>query len=87
MYSDLQNLGYNPYAPEFAALIRQGKASRRYWRLVTPILNFMIRHRIFLGRNVTRSLRWLGMNAEELRITRPVPDAPRRLPLPLARVS
>ncbi len=33
MYSDLQNLGYNPYAPEFAALIREGKASRRYWRV------------------------------------------------------
>ena len=26
MYSDLKNLGYNPYAPEFATLIREGKA-------------------------------------------------------------
>jgi len=26
MYSDLKHFGYNPYAPEFADLIREGKA-------------------------------------------------------------
>lgn len=82
MYSDLHHLGYNPYAPEFAALIRQGKASRRTWRWIGPILDFMIRHRLFLGRNVTRSLDWLGLRAEDLRITRPAPGTT-RVSLPL----
>lgn len=83
MYSDLEHLGYNPYAPEFAALIRQGKASRAYWRFMLPVVNFMIRRRWFLGRQVTQSLRWLGLRPEELRITRPTPAADRRIPLPL----
>ena len=83
MYSDLQNLGYNPYAPEFSALIREGKASRRYWRIVTPIVNFMIRYQVFLGRNVSRSLKWLGLKPTDLRITRPTPDEAGRLALPM----
>ena len=28
MYSDLKNLGYNPYKPEFCSLIREGKAQQ-----------------------------------------------------------
>jgi hypothetical protein len=83
MYSDLEHLGYNPYAPEFAALIRAGKASRRYWRFMMPLLNWMIRSRLFLGRNVTRSLRWLGLRLDDLRITRPAPAAAGRIPLPV----
>jgi len=75
MYSDLKQLGYNPYAPEFSRLIREGKASRWYWRLMTPVVNGMIRHRVFLGRNVTKSLEWLGLRPEELRITRRVAPA------------
>ncbi|HOX05644.1 MAG TPA: hypothetical protein PK280_04505 [Planctomycetota bacterium] len=68
MYSDLRNLGYNPYAPEFARLIREGRASRSYWRMMQPVVDWMIRHRAFLGRNVTRSLRHLGLEADDLRI-------------------
>ena len=33
MYSDLIHFGYNPYQPEFSALIRSGKASKRYWKM------------------------------------------------------
>lgn len=71
MYSDLKNLGYNPYAPEFSRLIREGKASRSYWRVMTPLVNFMLRRKVFLGRQVSSSLRWLGLREDELRITRP----------------
>ncbi len=71
MYSDLKSFGFNPYAPEFSALIRQGKASRNYWRIMAPVVDAMIRHRIGPGREVTRSLQWLGLKPEELRITRP----------------
>ncbi|MBI3154491.1 MAG: hypothetical protein HYZ20_03705 [Burkholderiales bacterium] len=71
MYSDLRNFGYNPYAPEFSALIRDGKASRAYWRVMAPLVDTMIRRRLFLGSNVTTHLRWLGLKPEELRITRP----------------
>ncbi len=71
MYSDLENFGYNPYAPEFAALIREGKASRREWRLMAPLVDLMIRLRIGPGREVTRSLDWLKLAPGDLRITRP----------------
>lgn len=71
MYSDLINFGYNPYAPEFASLIRQGKANLGYWRVMGPIVDFLIRHRVGPGREVTRSLDWLGLSADELRIKKP----------------
>jgi hypothetical protein len=69
MYSDLQNLGFNPYAPEFSQLIREGKANRLYWRIMGPIVNFIIQRKILMGRNVTKSLDWLGLTTSDLRIT------------------
>ncbi|MEO8974516.1 MAG: hypothetical protein ABI552_01965 [Casimicrobiaceae bacterium] len=71
MYSDLENFGYNPYAPEFSELIRSGKASRRYWRVMAPLVDFLIRNRRGPGREVTRSMRWLGITRDELRVTLP----------------
>jgi hypothetical protein len=71
MYSDLRNFGYNPYAPEFAALIREGKARRSEWRVMAPIVDFMIRHRVLLGRHATQHLDWLDLRPDDLRITRP----------------
>jgi hypothetical protein len=71
MYSDLQNFGYNPYAPEFSALIRSGKANRLYWKFMAPFVDFMIRRKVLLGANTTRQLRWLGLTADELKITLP----------------
>ena len=71
MYSDLRSFGYNPYAPEFSALIREGKANLNYWRIMGPLVDFFIRRRLGPGREVTRSLAWLGLTADELRITKP----------------
>lgn len=71
MYSDLRQFGYNPYAPEFSALIREGKANRLYWRFMAPFVNFIIQHRLFLGRNVTRQMRLLGLKDSDLRVTLP----------------
>lgn len=68
MYSDLIHLGYNPYAPEFAQLIREGKADIHYWRILAPILNFMIRRQLWMGRNVKKWLDWLELKPEELKI-------------------
>ncbi len=76
MYSDLKHLGYNPYAPEFSALIREGKASRLYWKIMGPIVNFMIRRKILLGANARRSQEWLGLRDSDLQITRPATDFP-----------
>ncbi len=83
MYSDLKNLGYNPYAPEFAALIREGKASRRHWRVMMPLVNFIIRKKIFLGRHTTRTLKWLGLTESDLKITHSVADEGGRISLPV----
>jgi len=71
MYSDLKSFGYNPYEPEFADLIREGKASKNYWRVMIPLVNFMLRRRLGGGREVTRSLNWLGLREEDLRINKP----------------
>jgi len=71
MYSDLKHFGYNPYAPEFSTLIREGKASLTYWRFMAPFVNFLIKHQLLLGRNITQQMRWLGLNNDDLRITQP----------------
>lgn len=69
MYSDLINFGYNPYLPEFAKLIREGKANRFYWKIAQPLVNFMIRNKIFLGKEVKKQQDILGIKDEELKIT------------------
>lgn len=71
MYSDLKNLGYNPYAPEFARLAREGRTRRAYWRIMGPLADFMIRHKMLLGRETVRQLRQLGLSERDLRINRP----------------
>ena len=71
MYSDLKNFGYNPYAPEFSALIREGKASRLYWTFMAPFVDWMIRNKVLMGREVTRHMEWLGITDEDLVIRRP----------------
>jgi hypothetical protein len=52
MYSDLKNFGYNPYAPEFATLIREGKANKQYWKLMGKVVDFITLKKIYLGRYV-----------------------------------
>lgn len=71
MYSDLRTFGYNPYAPEFASLIRHGKANRNYWRMMGPLVDFLILNKLGPGKEVSRSMNWLGLQADDLRITRP----------------
>jgi hypothetical protein len=71
MYSDLKNLGYNPYMPEFSALIREGKASRLYWKVLMPLMNLMIKYKVGLGKHVTTHLKWLDLRPEDLVIRRP----------------
>ena len=71
MYSDLKHLGYNPYAPEFCRLIRSGKASRSMWKVLFPVLNLMIRKRVFLGKQVTQTAQWLDLELNELKMNTP----------------
>jgi tRNA(Ile)-lysidine synthase TilS/MesJ len=68
IYSDLKNLGYNPYKPEFSQLIREGKARRSLWLILFALMDFMARNKILLGRYVTSSLQWLDLQPEQLRI-------------------
>jgi hypothetical protein len=70
MYSDLKNFGYNPYAPEFSALIREGKANRVYWRFMAPFVDWMIRRKVLMGREVAIHMRWLGIDDDDLVIRR-----------------
>lgn len=66
MYSDLKNFGFNPYLPEFAALIREGKASLQQWKVMIPMVNFMISQKVLLGKDVKSSLEWLGLIEKDL---------------------
>lgn len=68
IYSDLKNLGYNPYKPEFSQLIREGKAQRSVWRVLFFLMDFMAQKKVFLGRHIERSLQWLDLQPDELRI-------------------
>lgn len=71
MYSDLKSFGYNPYAPEFAALIREGKANRQTWKLMGKLVDFITLHKLYLGKHVSGHMKWLGLRDEDLRINRP----------------
>lgn len=71
MYSDLRHFGFNPYAPEFAALIRDGRADRRRWRLQAPLVDWMIRRRIGLGRAASQQMQWLGLSPSDLAVRLP----------------
>jgi hypothetical protein len=68
IYSDLKNLGYNPYKPEFSQLIREGRARRSFLRVLFFLMDFMAQNKVFLGRHVERSLKWLDLQPDELRI-------------------
>ena len=78
MYSDLKNLGYNPYAPEFSALIRSGKANRSDWVVKAPLVNYLIKRRwggwgnMRLGRVVTDQMKWLDLSHKDLVINAPL---------------
>jgi hypothetical protein len=71
MYSDLKNFGYNPYAPEFSALIREGKANRQYWKMMGKVVDFITLKKIYLGSHVSKHMQWLGLGDSDLRINRP----------------
>jgi hypothetical protein len=71
MYSDLRNFGYNPYAPEFSALIREGKANKQYWKLMGKVVDFITLKKLYLGRHTATHMAWLGLHDEDLRINRP----------------
>ncbi len=71
MYSDIKNLGYNPYAPEFCTLIREGKANKSYWSVMAPFVDFIIKNKILLGSEVRRSMNWLQLKDEDLKIKLP----------------
>jgi hypothetical protein len=71
MYSDLRSFGYNPYAPEFSALIREGKANKHYWKAMGKLVDFVTLKKIWLGRHVRHHMQWLDLRDEDLRITRP----------------
>jgi len=71
MYSDLKTFGYNPYAPEFSTLIREGKANKQYWKIMGKIVDFITLKKIYLGRHVVQHMKWLGLDDKDLKITRP----------------
>ncbi|UWF52136.1 hypothetical protein NYP20_14685 [Pseudomonas sp. N3-W] len=76
MYSDLKNLGHNPYKPEFSKLVREGKAKRLQWRIVFALMDFMVRKQILMGRHIKKSLQDLELQLDDLKMAPPAAVTP-----------
>lgn len=62
---DIKHLGYASFEPEFAQLVREGKADRKTWLYPFELLGFLVAHG-FLDRDLEKSLHMLDLNPKEL---------------------
>ncbi len=62
---DIKNLGYSSFEPEFAQMIREGKADRRTWLHLFELLEFATR-RGFLTADLIKVLDRLGLQLQEV---------------------
>jgi len=51
--------------------IREGKANKQYWKIMGKIVDFITLKKIYLGRHVVQHMKWLGLEDQDLKITRP----------------
>jgi len=64
--ADYRRLGYASFEPEFARLVREGKADRVFWRNVFEMLEHSARTGWMLGREVDRLAAGLGLTPEDI---------------------
>lgn len=69
---DVQRLGYTSYEPDFARLVREGKADRTSLLLLFQAIEHLARGGAFLPRCITDTLRRLRLSHEQLGL--PVPE-------------
>lgn len=65
MILDFKNLGYSSFEPEFAQLIREGKANRKTWLYLFEFLEYLVTHG-FLEKDLEKSLGELNLTPKEV---------------------
>ena len=63
-------LGYASFEPEFADMVRSGKASRRFWRNVFEMLEYSAKTGWMLDAELTRIVRELDLTREDIGLVR-----------------
>jgi hypothetical protein len=66
---DYLRLGYASFEPEFASLVRQGRADRIFWRNVFEMLEHSARTGWMLGREIDKGAKSLGLTRKDILIS------------------
>jgi len=65
---DIIRLGYSSYEPEFADLIRSGKAERAFWQSVFEMQEYAIKTKQFLNQSIDTALKRLSLTRSDLNL-------------------
>jgi len=68
---DSCRLGYSGFEPEFAELVRAGKADRAFWLAVFESLEYLCRRGQFMPRSIAETLQRLGLSHAEVGLPQP----------------
>lgn len=63
---DVAHLGYSSWEPEFARMIREGKASRVYWRNLFELIEYSAKTGSFLAKSSDELLARLGLSRKDV---------------------
>lgn len=63
---DMCRLGYSSFEPEFAQLVRQGKAKRRTWCYMFELLEYSAKTGFLIEKEVMKTLKQLGLTKADL---------------------
>ena len=63
---DVAHLGYSSWEPEFARMIREGKASRIYWRNLFELIEYSAKTGSFLAKTSDELLARLGLSRKDV---------------------
>jgi hypothetical protein len=64
--SDFKKLGYCSFEPEFARMIREGKANRNEWRNTFEFMEFVVSHDLVWNKGLDAVLGRLGLKRTDL---------------------
>ena len=64
--ADYLRLGYASFEPEFASMVRAGKADRTFWRNVFEMLEYSARTGWLLGGEIDKQARSIGLTRQDI---------------------
>lgn len=65
---DYAHLGYSSYEPEFAQMVRVGKADAKYWRPIFEMQEYAIKTNQFLTKSIDNALARLSLTRKDLQL-------------------